>query len=83
VVLFGDGVQERELVVGEERVWNPDLLGEVASQGDVVSVVVGERQTLVLPVLVQIDRDRVILDKKSVALCTLCVTASRDTDADS
>jgi len=63
VVLFGDGVQEGELVVGEERVWNPDLLGKVASERDVVFVVVRERQALVLPVLVQIDRDRVILHK--------------------
>jgi len=61
VVLLGHHVEEGEFVVGEERVWNPNLLREVAGQCHVVIVVVRERQPLVLPVLVQIDRDRVIL----------------------
>ena len=64
MVLFGYRVQKGQLVVGEERVRNPDLFGEITSQGHVVFVVVRERQTLVLPVLVQIDRDRVILRKE-------------------
>ena len=54
-------MQKRQLVVGEERVRDPDLLGEVASQRHVVVIVVRERQTLVVPVLVQVDRYRVIL----------------------
>ena len=54
-------MQKRQFVVGEERVRDPDLLGEVASQRHVVVIVVRERQTLVVPVLVQVDRYRVIL----------------------
>lgn len=61
MVLFGHRVQVGQFVVGEERVWDPNLISEVASERHVVFVVVGERQTVVLPVLVQIDGDRVIL----------------------
>jgi len=61
VVLLGDRVQEGQLVVGEEGVRHPDLFGEVARQRHVVVVAVRERQTLVGPVLVQVDRDRVVL----------------------
>lgn len=63
MVLLGHRVQERQLVVGEERVRDPDLLGEVTSQRHVVVDAVGERQSLVVPVLVEIDRDRVVLHK--------------------
>jgi len=61
VVLLGHRVQKRQLVVGEECVRDPDLLREVAGQRHVVVVAVRERQPLVVPVLVQIDRDRVVL----------------------
>ena len=61
MVLFGHRVQVGQFVVGEERVRDPNLISEVTSERYVVFVVVGERETLVLPVLVQIDGDRVIL----------------------
>jgi len=68
VILLGHRVQVGQFVVGEERVWNPDLVGEVTSQRHIVVTVVGERQTFVLPVLVQIDGDRVVLHAHTVEM---------------
>ena len=61
LVFVRDVMQERVFVVGEECVWHPDLLGEVARQSHEARVVVGEGESLVSPVLVQVDRDRVVL----------------------
>ena len=52
--------QSPVLVVGEERVGDPDLLREVPGQGEDL-VVVAEGQALVLPVLVQVHGDGVVL----------------------
>ncbi len=49
------------LVVGEEGVGDPDLLGEVTGQSQHPVFLWAERQPLVLPVLVQIHGDCVIL----------------------
>lgn len=65
LVHLGDVMKKRVLVVSEERVWNPDLFGKVPGQRHVVLDIRRERQSLVLPVLVQIDRYRVVLKTKS------------------
>ena len=49
-------------VVGKEGVRDPDLLGEVARQGQDLVLLRTEGQPLVLPVLVQVHRYRVVLE---------------------
>jgi len=61
VILFGDRVQIGQFVVSEERVRHPYLLGEVTRQRHVGSIVVRIAEPLVRPILVQIDRYRVVL----------------------
>ena len=70
LVFVGDVMEERVLVIGEERVWDPDLFCEVAGQGHRLAavLVLGEGQTIVGPVLVQVDRDGVILKRKVITL---------------
>ena len=54
-------MQEGALVIGQEGVRNPDSLGEVSRQRETLVVVRRELQALVTPVLVQVHRDRVVL----------------------
>ncbi len=61
LVLLGDVMQEGMFVIGEEGVRHPYLLSKVPGQCHTVIVLVGEGQSLVLPVLVQVDGDRVVL----------------------
>ena len=39
-VFLGDIVKERVFVVGEECVWNPDFLGKISRQGEIIIWVV-------------------------------------------
>jgi len=62
LILLGNFVQERMFVVGEERVGDPDLVREVTRESHVfVCDRRGERQALVLPVLIHVDCDGVVL----------------------
>ena len=54
-------MQEGALVIGQEGVRHPDPLGEVSRQRETLVVVRGELQAFVTPVLVQVHRDRVVL----------------------
>lgn len=54
-------MQERMFVVGEERVRDPDPVGEVSGQRHAVVRIFRERQSLVLPILIQVDGDREFL----------------------
>ena len=69
-VLLGDVVQERVFVVGEERVGNPDLVGEVSGEGHRVRRVDGEGEPVVAPVLTQADRDGVVLVNRERTTCS-------------
>ncbi len=61
LVLLSDVVQERVFVVSEERVWYPDALGELARQRHDVTRMRSKGQSLVIPVLIKVDGDRVVL----------------------
>ena len=53
------------LVIGKKCIRHPDSLGEVTCQGHAVGVVVGEREAIVSPILIQVDGDGVILKQQN------------------
>ena len=50
-------------VIVEVGIWHPDFLGEIPRQRENI-ISVTEGQPLVLPILIQVHRDRIILQTK-------------------
>lgn len=48
--------------IGQEGIRCPDFICKIGSQCQLVVVVLAERQAFVFPVLVQVERERVILE---------------------
>lgn len=69
LVLLCDLMQKRVFVVGKESVRHPNLVTKVACQSHDIRKVVGESQSLVPPVLVQVDGHSIVLSHPRLLQC--------------